>query len=154
MHKHTTYTPFASRQDLYSDRGWWFILVGSSTDHIPDVEWILLAFISHQGWLRMAFFIPLTFMLWCSFPFPFRDVFPLKRLKTKGKQKEKKFILQPHRHDGTDCVYREGHSDQKSHSSKKGRNKKELITLVNKLLLLTSTILITFTSVVVSALTF
>lgn len=101
----------------------------------------------------MAFFIPLTFILWCSFPFPFRDVFPLKRLKTKGKQKEKKFILQPHRPDGADCVYREGHWDQKSCSSNKERNKKEQLTLMDKLLLLTSTILITLMSVVASALT-
>lgn len=43
--------------------------------------------------------------------------------------------------------------DQKSCSSNKERNKKEQLTLMDKLLLLTSTILITLTSVVASALT-
>lgn len=42
-----------------------------------------------RGWLMMASFIPLTFMLWCSFPFPFSDVFPFKRVKNKRKTKGK-----------------------------------------------------------------
>lgn len=86
----------------------------------------------------MASFIPLTFMLWCSFPFPFSDVFPFKRVKNKRKTKEKKSILYLLKYNGMDYVYGEGHLEQKSHSSNKEREKKKpkpLITFVNKLLL-------------------
>lgn len=88
IHKHTSSALFASWQDLYSDQGWWFILVGFSTDPFQmwnEFYWHLLVTGGDWGWLPLYLWhlCSAVASLFLSWWFSFKK--SKNKRKTKGK---------------------------------------------------------------------